>query len=199
MKTLNFRNSTKLVLGTIAAFLVACDKKSDSSPTPVPAVPAVAYRWDGVTCRDVNGSPVAQNLCNTATTTGLYRMVGTQCLDNNNNPVAMTLCQTNGVNGNYRWNGYQCVDYNGLAVAQQLCQSSLANGYQILNGSCYTNQGSWVTYSYCTGVSGYVAGQCNGTYVMYHTGFFQTIECQGTNCKGLTLQEYYSGRQVVCP
>ncbi len=198
MKTLDLKNITKLLAGALIAISVACDKKG-SDPAPPPVAPVASYQYVNGVCTEVTtNTPAAVNLCAGVATTQ-YHSNGYQCLDAGNLPVDPALCANGGVGGAYTFNGTQCVGANGIPVAYQLCQNNATNGFQLINGQCYTTQGSPVSYNYCSSATGYVANQCNGQYVMYQAGIMHTINCQGTSCSGRTVLEYWSGRQIVCP
>lgn len=233
MAILKSKEISVLFFGAMLALTVACDKKSDSSPTPAaPAAPTYNYvngachdmttnapvainlcanvvingnyRFNGSACTDLNGTPVAQNLCapvvGANTIANGYRWNGSQCVDINNAPVATTFCSVGA--SAYRWNGIACIDFNGVAVSPDLCAS--AGQYQLRNGECYSGY-TWAPYSMCAKVPGYVAGQCNGTYIKYSENrsgsiyYTYTKYCYGNSCSGETLLEYYSRRPVVCP
>jgi hypothetical protein len=205
MKTLKLTNLAKLALGLLLVLSVACDKKGGDSPPT--AAPATQYNYVSGSCRDVSTQAVvAQNLCAGVLINGAYRYDGTTCRDVNGGQVATTLC-TNGIygtsGGQYRLNGVTCVDVNNSPVAQSLCtQSGVGNGqYQILGGNCIqTYTGQPVSYSYCTGIAGYNANQCSGIFLKYlGYGMTSYLYCQGSNCSGQTLIEYTTGIQKVCP
>lgn len=207
MKTLNLTNLAKLAVGFLVVLSVACDKKGgDSAPA---AAAATQYNYVSGSCRDVTTQAVvAQNLCANVLINGAYRYDGTTCRDANGSPVTTTLC-TNGIYNNsstqYHLNGVTCVDINNIPVAQTLCTQAgagIGSGqYQILGGNCIQSySGMQVSYSYCTGVSGYNPNHCNGIFLKYlGYGMTSYLYCQGSNCSGQTLIEYTTGAQKVCP
>ena len=153
MKVLNLKVFSLMVLSSLLILVSACDKKSDSNPAPAaPAAQVHTYGYVNGVCYDTTS----------------------------NTPAAANLCVGNSGSGNYRWNGTQCVDINGQLAAQQLCQNGGIgqNQFQLINGVCYSNSGyyqQYVDYSFCTGVAGYNANQCNGYYMSYRSGIFTSV------------------------
>lgn len=202
MKTLNLTNLAKLALGCLVVLMVACDKKSGSDPAPVPAA---NYGYVSGSCRDITTQAVvAQNLCANVLINGAYRYDGVTCRDINGNAVAAHICtqamyQTGGTQ--YRWNGVNCVDVNNNIVAQNLCTQTGTSGYQILGGNCIeTFTGMSVPYSYCSAISGYNPNQCSGIFMKYlGYGMFSYKRCDGNSCSGQTLIEYSTGQTKTCP
>jgi hypothetical protein len=199
MKTIKLTKLAQIAVGVLIALTVACDKKG-SDPAPAPA-PAPVYHYVNGACHDVNNQPVAANLCANLPINGNYRWNGTTCTDANNVPVAASLCQVGNANGNYRWNGVTCTDLNNQPVSPALCSPmGLNEQFRIIDGNCiHMMTYQWVNYSYCSGVTGYNANQCNGMYMkFYGSGAWATIQCFGSFCRGQTLTEVSTGRQVTC-
>ncbi len=203
MKTLNLTNFAKLALGCLVVLAVACDKKSGSDPAPVAVT---NYGYVSGSCRDLGTQAVvAQNLCANVLINNSYRYDGVTCRDVNNNVVSTNLCTSaiyQTTNSQYRWNGASCVDINNNVVAQNLCtQTTIGSGYQILGGNCIeTFSGMSVPYSYCSGISGYNPNQCSGIFMKYlGYGMFSYKRCDGNSCSGQTLIEYTTGQTRTCP
>lgn len=204
MKTLKLSNFTKLALGCLVVLSVACDKKGGD---PAPAAPVAQYNYVNGSCYDVTtNTPVSQNLCANVLINGAYRFDGVTCRDANGSPVSATLCNNagmGGINNGYRFNGVNCVDINNQVVAQTFCsQAGMGNGqYQILGGNCiHTYTGMSMPYSYCSGIAGYNPNQCSGTFIkLLPYGMTIFLECQGSNCSGQTLTEWSTGIQRTCP
>jgi hypothetical protein len=113
--------------------------------------------------------------------TGQYSMLNGGCYDNvSRTYVAANLCSGVGATGN--------------------------TGYMYQNGLCYsTTTGQQVQVNYCNNVAGGVNGvngmygtQCVGTYIYNQGGYPTYVNCNGTNCRGYTLIEATTQRQVYC-
>lgn len=114
------------------------------------------------------------------------------------------LCQTS--NNGYTWNGFQCMGPGNVPAAPQYCQNQqqcnpvgyqnggypngYGSGYPNGYGSQYPNNNN-----YCPPTNnGGQYQQCYGQY--YFSG--QIISCRGQDCRGYTMTEVTSGRQVLC-
>jgi hypothetical protein len=82
-------------------------------------------------------------------------------------------------------------------VQPALC-STVNNGYYMSNGICYNPQAQPVTTTLCSN-NGSVVGQCVGPYIYTDaSGNRMPTTCAGANCRGYTLIEQATGRQVSC-
>lgn len=99
-----------------------------------------------------------------------------------------------------------CYDYTAATyVDVSYCASSTSTtstSYYWNNGYCYSSTGQIVTSSYCSGATSTTTtattGVCNGYYLYNYNGYQQFVMCYGTNCRGYTLTEYMTGRQITC-
>lgn len=89
-----------------------------------------------------------------------------------------------------------CFDYSrNVYVTSNLCTSQ----YYWSNGSCYSVNGQIVNANLCSmNTSTTAASQCYGSYIYSNYGQMQMVTCAGVNCRGYTLIEAASGRQVSC-
>jgi len=179
MKTLNLTNLAKLALGCLVVLTVACDKKGGNDPAPV-AAPVAQYNYVNGSCRDVaTQAVVAQNLCANVLINGAYRYDGVTCRDVNGNVVATNLCTsymypTTGQGGTsgYQILGGNCIEtFSGMSVPYSYC--SAISGYNPNQCSGifmkYLGYGMF-SYKRCDGNS------CSGqTLIEYTTG--QTKTC----------------------
>lgn len=174
-----------VILAFISGLISACQKNDSNSNTPVVAAPAAhQYGYNNGVCYDytVNANVDASNCAN------IY---------NNNN------------NGFY-WNGGNCIASNtGQVVASSYCQNinnynnPYGGGYwgyttgSWSNGNCVNQAGQVINQYYC--YSQTYTGQCQGLYYeLKNYGFYISYQCWGNLCKGKTLIEYNTGRQVTC-
>jgi hypothetical protein len=126
-----------------------------------------------------------------------YGMVNGMCYDYTSQVYTTTASCAN--NTSYYWSSGSCISAaTGQAVNSAYCSTSTANnGYVLSNGICYsTINGQQAPVSYCSATSG--TGQCYGTYYYNNNGNMQMGQCQGANCRGMTLIEATTGRQVLC-
>lgn len=191
---------TQIALGVLVALTIACDKKG-SDPAPA-APPTSNFNYVNGQCYDTSvNQPTAATNCGHIVINGSYRWNGSTCIDAANVAVAQTFCNMANTTGNYRMIGTTCTDLNNQPVPQQYCTSMGANSqFQIVNGNCIaTVTGQWVNSSYCAGMTGYNANQCNGIYVKFNKwGVYYTKYCQGNSCSGQTLMDYNTGLMVTC-
>lgn len=110
----------------------------------------------------------------------------------------------------YMSNGTCFSNQTRRAVSTSYCYNTSSN-YTLSNGTCYiTSTGRAVDISYCNDSynngsynNGYqnnyntTSSQCLGTYYTNTNGGVQTVNCNGTNCRGLTLYDS-TGRFVTC-
>lgn len=126
-----------------------------------------------------------------------YGMVSGMCYDYTSQVyVATTNCANN---TSYYWNSGTCISAaTGQAVNSAYCSTSNSNnGYVLSNGICYSSlNGQQVPVSYCSATSS--TAQCYGSYIYNSNGYMQPVQCQGANCRGYTLIEAATGRQVLC-
>jgi hypothetical protein len=123
--------------------------------------------------------------------------------------------------GQYQFMNGQCYQAGtGQVVPQQFCMNGgmmnggMMNGgmqFQFVNGQCvYTMTGQPVALSYCSAGGGFMNGgvgggfpqqgaqQCVGVYIYNANGQSQAVQCNGPDCRGYTLTEQATGRQVAC-
>lgn len=177
MKSIMLKPSTlmALLLLVLTSGMISCSKKSNNNTTPV-----------------VNNG------------INRYQIQNGVCVDTyTNQQMNQNFCFNNGVNnGQYTWNGYNCVDVNGQVVGSQFCfnqngygtqQSCYGYYYQSNNQYGYNNPyGTGYGYNTSYGYGGYGYGYNTGY------GYGQAIQCNGTNCSGMTLIEANTNRTVTC-
>lgn len=160
---------TFLALVLVSSLVISCQKNNDNNSTPAPAPAPVP----------VPAQPHQYGFNN-----------GT-CFDfTTNTPVDPSLCNNlpnngyNNNNGGFYGGGYYGNGYYGNTNVRWL------------NGNCVNAAGQTISQLYCYNLT--YSGQCNGIYVRYSAGYFEYFRCWGTLCKGQTLMEYSSGKQITC-
>lgn len=173
--------NTLLILILISGLVISCQKNDSNSNTPAPVVvTAHQYGYNNGVCYDytanVNADP---SLCSQ---------------------------QYNNTNNGYYWNGVNCMSsYNGQIVTSNFCNNNYYNNFnnntRWVNGQCVNNAGQVVNQYYCASQA--YTGQCQGLYISYkevgsYFQYYRTYQCWGSNCRGKTLTEYSTGREVLC-
>gem|GEM_PF-1783148 len=185
-----FKNYFLFFAASSALALAGCNNGGGGGGSAPAASP---YTWSNGVCMGPGGVQANPQLCQTANNG--YTWNGTQCMGPGNVPAAPQFCQNqqqcNPVgyqNGGYQNNGYQNGGYqNGY-------NSGYPNGY---NNGYNNGYGSQLpsNNTYCPPTAG--GGQYQQCYGQYYFSS-QMIYCSGQNCRGYTMTEATSGRQVVC-
>lgn len=179
-----------VILTLVSSMMIACQKNDSNSNTPVTAAPAVhQYGYNNGVCYDYTANVnVDASLCNGSVynngNTGFY-WSGTNCMASNTGQVVnQSYCQNINNNPYGNWgNGYWGNGYYGNGTWS--------------NGNCINSAGQIMNQAYCYNTT--YTGQCQGLYYdMKGYGFYITYQCWGNLCRGKTLYEYNSGRQVTC-
>lgn len=86
---------------------------------------------------------------------------------------------------------------NGMYNPNGMYNSFYNSNGRWLNGNCVNTAGQTIDQYYC--LSQTYPGQCQGLYIQYYEyGLYTTYQCVAALCKGKTLIEYATGKQVVC-
>ncbi|NUM57466.1 MAG: hypothetical protein HUU56_02480 [Bdellovibrionaceae bacterium] len=173
-----------------SVFFISCQNKSSNNPTPTPVVtPQVV-------------------------TTGQFGYNNGACYDYTRNiQVDYTLCNgtVSNFNNGYSWNGYNCVLTSTQKVVDSTYCNITANAWnnqfgatsgRWVNGNCLNTAGQTINQLYCLDQT-YV-GQCQGLYYQVlnksssYYQFYRYYDCVGSNCRGKTLIDSTTNREVTC-
>lgn len=170
-------------LAFISGLISACQKSDSNSNTPAVATPAVhQYGYNNGVCYDYTANVnVDASLCaNMQNNNSGFYWSGSNCIaSNTGQPVASSYCQ-NINNYNNPYGGYWGYTTGNWS-----------------NGNCVNQAGQIINQYYCFNQN--YTGQCQGLYYeLKNYGFYISYQCWGSLCRGKTLIEYNTGRQVTC-